>query len=167
MTPWPTARFDEAEHWHPWMVDGQVGAAAGSAVVVCFLRARVVKYTLLCVFHRGGASPYRTTQGLESYSTAAPRRQVGGYCTIYDTPKNFTWATGAPLRLAAGEPVIKDKPRTTHREALIVRGTGYNVDHLDQPRASLSLSADIHQNVLTHSHDRMVVSLSTFSGDGQ
>eukprot|EP01050_Picozoa_sp_SAG11_P010707 SAG11_NODE_1088_length_5922_cov_2.451657_4_plen_241_part_00 len=35
--------YEEAEHWHPWMVDGQ----------------------------------------------------VGGYATIYDTPKNFTWATGA------------------------------------------------------------------------
>ena len=33
--------------------------------------------------------------------------------------------------LAADESVIKCKTRTDHREALIVRGTGYNVDHLD------------------------------------
>jgi hypothetical protein len=36
-----------------------------------------------------------------------------------------------------------------------VRGTGYDVDHLDQPRVSLSLSADMYLSVLIHSYGRM------------
>jgi hypothetical protein len=51
---------------------------------------------------------------------------------------------------------IKHITRTAHSEALIVRGTGYDIDHLDQPRASLSLSADIHPCALTiNSYGRM------------
>jgi hypothetical protein len=41
-----------------------------------------------------------------------------------------------------------------------VRGTGYDVDHLYQPRASLSLSADIHLNVLNNSDDCMFLCFS-------
>ena len=48
------------------------------------------------------------------------------------------------LRLATGGPVITHKTRTPHSEALIVRGTGYAGDHLDQPRARPSLSARLH-----------------------
>jgi hypothetical protein len=50
---------------------------------------------------------------------------------------------------------FKYQTRTDHSEALIVRGTGYYVGHLDQPRASLSLSADIHLNELNNSYGRM------------
>ena len=34
--------------------------------------------------------------------------------------------------------------RTAHSEALIVRGAGYDVDHLHQPRAGLAFSAHLH-----------------------
>jgi hypothetical protein len=51
--------------------------------------------------------------------------------------------------LAAGE--IKHITRTAHSEALIVRGAGYDVVQLDQPRASLSPSADTHRTVLSNS----------------
>jgi hypothetical protein len=37
-------------------------------------------------------------------------------------------------RLAAGGSVIRHITRTAHSAALIVRGTGCDVDHLDQPR---------------------------------
>ena len=37
---------------------------------------------------------------------------------------------------AAGEPAIKRITRTAHSEAVIVRGTGYAVVHLDQPRGA-------------------------------
>jgi hypothetical protein len=57
--------------------------------------------------------------------------------------------------LAAVESLIKNITRTAHSEALIVRGTGYDVDHLDQPRASLSLSANIHLHVLNTRYDRV------------
>jgi hypothetical protein len=36
-----------------------------------------------------------------------------------------------------------------------VKDTGYDVDHLDQPGASLSLRANIHLTVLNNSYDRM------------
>ena len=50
-------------------------------------------------------------------------------------------ARGAAVaHLAAGESVIKYKTRTAHSEALIVRGTGYDVVRLDQPRAGLSFN---------------------------
>ena len=51
--------------------------------------------------------------------------------------------------------VIEYKTRTAHNEALIVRGTGYDVDHLDQPRASLSLRGNPNLNALRDSCDRM------------
>ena len=38
-------------------------------------------------------------------------------------------------RLAMGESAVNYKTRTAHSEALIVRGTVYDVDHLDQLRA--------------------------------
>jgi hypothetical protein len=58
-------------------------------------------------------------------------------------------------QVAAGGCVIKHMTRTARGEALIVRGMGHDVDHLDQPGASLSLSADVHLNVLDNSDDRM------------
>jgi hypothetical protein len=57
--------------------------------------------------------------------------------------------------LAPGESVIEYKTRIAHSEALIVIGTGYDVDHLDQPWASLSLGADIHLNGLNNGYGRM------------
>jgi hypothetical protein len=36
-----------------------------------------------------------------------------------------------------------------------VSGAGYDVDHLDQPRAGLPLRADIHMTVPDNSYDRM------------
>ena len=66
---------------------------------------------------------------------------------------NLAWAgPGAALDrpdLTAGE--IKYITRTDHSEALMVRGTGYDVVQLDQPRASLSSSADTHRTVLSNS----------------
>jgi hypothetical protein len=38
--------------------------------------------------------------------------------------------------------------------------------HMLYPMASLSLSVDIHLNVLNNSYDRMIVSIRTSSGDG-
>ena len=61
-------------------------------------------------------------------------------------------------RLAAGgESVSKYITCTAHREALIVRGTDYDVGHLDQPWASLSVSDDFHLNVISSSYDRICV----------
>ena len=57
------------------------------------------------------------------------------------------------LNLAAGG-IITYIGRTAHSEALIVSDAGYGVDHLDQLGASLSLSADIHPNVLNRSYGR-------------
>jgi hypothetical protein len=45
---------------------------------------------------------------------------------------------------AAGGPAVMYITRTAHSEALVVRGTGDDVDRLDQPWASLPLSADAH-----------------------
>jgi hypothetical protein len=53
-------------------------------------------------------------------------------------------ADRARARPAAGGSVITYMPRTCHSEALIVRGTGCDVDHLDQPRASPPLRARLH-----------------------
>jgi hypothetical protein len=43
---------------------------------------------------------------------------------------------------------LKYKTHTDHIEAVIVRGTGYNADHLDQPRAGLPSTAYLKTNVL-------------------
>ena len=57
--------------------------------------------------------------------------------------------------VAAGGPAITYKILTDHSGALIVRGTGYDVDHLHQPGAIVPLSASIYPNVLGNSCDRM------------
>jgi hypothetical protein len=57
--------------------------------------------------------------------------------------------------VAAGEAAVNYKTRTAHSEARVVRGTGYGVDHLDQPRAGLPSSAEIHLHARSTSYDRM------------
>ena len=59
------------------------------------------------------------------------------------------------VQIAAGGSAIGYTTRTAHSEALVVEATGYDVDHLDQPRAGLSLSEYIHMNALNNSCARM------------
>jgi hypothetical protein len=57
--------------------------------------------------------------------------------------------------VAAGEPAIKYKTRTSHSEAIIVSSTGCDVAHFDQPLVGLLLSAGMHPNGPNNSYDRM------------
>ena len=54
-----------------------------------------------------------------------------------------------------GGSAIKYTTRTAHSEALIVRGAGCDVDHLDQPRAGLPFSASSHVSVRNNSYGRV------------
>jgi hypothetical protein len=53
---------------------------------------------------------------------------------------------GSGSRRAAGESAMKFITRIAHSEALVVSGTGYDVDHPDQPRVRLPLSAQLHSS---------------------
>ena len=59
-------------------------------------------------------------------------------------PPVFLLETGDAVVPSPGASLSLSITRTYHSVALIVRGTGYDVDHLDQPGVGLPLRAHLH-----------------------